>query len=189
MSIADLADALPGETLRPLRWSELRPLIELGAFADDEPFELLEGALVMVLPEGPPHSWGVQGLTRMLARGLPEHLAVRVSHPWVASELSVPGPDVAVVPAAYYGARHPSEALLIIEVSIASLRKDLGVKAGIYAAAGVPEYWVFDPAHRLVHVHTDPVEGRYRSVVQHGDDAVLDAAGVEVRVADILPRA
>lgn len=189
VSIADLAEALPGEALRPLRWSELEPLIALGAFDDDEPFELLEGALVVVLPEGPPHSWGVQVLNRLLARGLPEHLAVRISHPWIASEISVPGPDVAVVPAAYYGAHHPSDALLIVEVSVTSLRKDLGIKATIYAGAGVPEYWVVDPAHRLVHVHARPVEGRYASVVQHGEDAVLDALGVAVPVADILPRA
>lgn len=188
VSLADLASALPDEQLRPLRFSDLTRLIEVGAFDDDQPFELLEGALVMVMPEGAPHSWGVQVLNRLLARQLPEHLAVRISHPWIASEISVPGPDVAVVPAAYYGGHHPSDALLIIEVSMSSLRKDLGIKAGIYARAGVPEYWVVDPAHRLVHVHVDPADGTYRSVVAHSEDAVLDAAGVEVPVAEVLPR-
>jgi len=140
------------------------------------------------MPEGESHSWGVQVLNRLLARQLPESLAVRIGHPWIASEISVPGPDVAVIPAAYYGDRHPSEALLIIEVSVSSLRKDLGIKARIYARADVPEYWVVDPAHRQVHVHTEPTQGGYRSVVRHGDDAVLDAVGVPVAVAEVLPR-
>ncbi len=185
---AELAALLPEETLRPLRWSEVEQLIELGVFDDEERFELLEGVLVVVLPEGPPHAWGVEQLNRILARGLPEHLSVRVGNAWIASETSVPGPDLAVVPRAYHGHRHPSTALLIIEVSLTSLRKDRGIKAEIYAKAGVPEYWVIDVAHEVVHVLTDPREGQYTTAVEHGRAAVLDAIGVPVPIDEVLPR-
>jgi len=189
VSVATLAAELSDEQLRPLRFRELQRLIDDGAFADDDqPFELLEGALVVVMPEGEPHSWGIQVLNRLLTRELGDSPAVRIGHLWIASEISVPGPDVAVIPAAYYGDRHPSEALLVIEVSVSSLSKDLGIKARIYARAGVREYWVVDPAHRQVHLHTEPSQDGYRSVVRHGDDAVLDAVGVPVVVAEVLPR-
>ena len=37
-------------------------------------------------------------------------------------------------------------ALLVIEISVTSRAVDLGRKAAIYAAAGIPEYWVLDLA-------------------------------------------
>jgi Uma2 family endonuclease len=188
LSMSALADLLPDETLRPLRWSDVERLIELGAFDDDERFELLEGVLVVVYPEGPPHAWGVQQLNRILSRGLPDGLSVRVGNAWIASDISVPGPDLAVVPDEYYGDRHPSTALLILEVSQTSLRKDRGIKARIYAEAGVPEYWVVDVAGGVVHVHSDPLDGRYRTITVHGRGAILEAVGVPVPVDDVLPR-
>jgi Uma2 family endonuclease len=66
------------------------------------------------------------------------------------------------------------------------LRKDLGVKARIYAAAGVPEYWVVDVGHGIVHLHREPSVDGYGEVVVHGAGAVLDACGVEVRVGELL---
>ncbi len=39
---------------------------------------------------------------------------------------------------------------LIVEIADATLRTDLGVKAKIYAAHGVPEYWVADVNERSI---------------------------------------
>ncbi len=184
MTLLDIHAELAG-SIRRLRRVEYDRMVELGMF-DDEPIELLEGALVEMSPEGSPHAWLIQEFTWLLARGLPEHLRLRVGNPLAASEWSEPEPDFAVVPVADYRREHPAQAVLLIEISRSSLRKDLGVKARIYAAAGVPEYWVVDVAHGVVHRHREPSAAGYGEVVVHGADAVLDACGVEVRVGELL---
>lgn len=184
MTLLDIHAELAG-LIRPLRRSEYDQMVELGMF-EDEPIELLEGALVEMRPEGSPHAWVIQELTRDLARGLPDHLRLRVGNPLAASEWSEPEPDFAVVPLADYRREHPAQAVLLIEISRSSLRKDLGVKARIYAAAGVPEYWVVDVGHGIVHLHRELSVDGYGEVVVHGAGAVLDACGVEVRVGELL---
>jgi Uncharacterized protein conserved in cyanobacteria len=61
-------------------------------------------------------------------------------------------PDIAWVRPRDYAASRPQagDALLVIEVAETSLRYDLGEKAAVYAAGGVPEYWVVDPAAEVV---------------------------------------
>lgn len=89
---------------------------------------------------------------------------MRVQNPFAALEDSEPLPDFCVVPLANYQDRHPERALLLIEVSESSLRKDRGVKLGIYAENGVPEYWVVNVKTKTIEVHTDPEGARYRTV-------------------------
>jgi Uma2 family endonuclease len=75
--------------------------------------------------------------------------------------------------------RHPTGALLVIEVTSSSATVDRGVKARLYASAGVPEYWIVDVAQRAIEVHRDPdsAQGRYRtSQTLRGDDAVASTA-------------
>ncbi len=173
------------ELVRPLRRAEYDQLVLAGAF-EDERIELLDGVLVEMSPEGTEHAWVIQLLNRHLARGLPDHLALRVAAPWAASDRSEPEPDLAIIPAGDYRRDHPDEAVLVIEVSRSSLVKDLGLKARIYAAAGVPEYWVIDVEASAVHRHTEPSPEGYRSVERHGASATLDAAGVPVRLDELF---
>jgi Uma2 family endonuclease len=101
-----------------------------------------------------------------------------VQLPLVAGEYSEPEPDIAVVPADEPRDRHPERALLVIEVADSTLRLDLIRKARIYAQTGVPVYWVIDVNRHVVHVHTDPTEEGYSSVVEHAGGDTLDACGV-----------
>ncbi|MGF1550105.1 MAG: Uma2 family endonuclease [Sphingomonadaceae bacterium] len=50
---------------------------------------------------------------------------------------------------------------LAVEVSEATLRRDLGPKRDHYAAAGVPHYWVVDLDGRKTHVFAAPAQGGY----------------------------
>jgi Uma2 family endonuclease len=59
---------------------------------------------------------------------------------------------------------HPTYALLIIELAESSLKKDLGLKAKLYARAGIPDYWVVDLNERTIVVHRTPEAGRYTNV-------------------------
>jgi Uma2 family endonuclease len=171
--------------LRPISRAEYDRLLADGWF-EGERIELLEGMLVEMRPEGPEHAWVVQELNRLLATSLPDHLRVRVAHPWVAGDLSEPEPDLAVVPKGDYRRSHPATAVVLIEVSGSSRGKDLGSKTTIYARAGAERYWVIDLVARLVHDHTSPSAGGYERVMQHPFEQTLDVAGIEVCLARIV---
>lgn len=165
--------------------SEYERLVDLGLL-DDAPVELLEGMLVEMSPEGPRHRWVIDLLADHLTHALPRQWLVAAGHPWIAGDVSLPEPDLAIVPRARYERRHPDEALLLVEVAHSSLRKDLTAKATLYAAAGAPTYWVIDLTRDVVHVHTDPTPEGYRSVVEQPFDDPLDVAGVRVVLSELL---
>lgn len=185
MSVAVAGE--PGIVLRPLRRVEYERLVEDGLLGDDEPVELLEGAIVEMMTEGPRHRWLIDGLQDHLSWNLSRSLRVTTGHPFAAGDLSEPEPDLAVIRRGSYGPdRHPDTALLLIEVAHSSLPKDLGIKVRVYAAAGVPEYWVVDLVHDIVHVFSDPSARGYARHVEHTFDEALDAVGVAVVIRDLL---
>jgi Uma2 family endonuclease len=168
---------LEPEQIRPLRRAEFDRMVEAGILDRDERIELLRGALVAMSPQGARHADCAARLTEILIRALPEAVQVRCQLPFAASEISEPEPDVAVYPRASYSSGHPENALLIVEIADASLRKDRGVKAEIYAEAGVPEYWIVDLVHGVVEVRTVPRDGHYtRTMTFSGEDEVTPVA-------------
>lgn len=173
-------------TVRPLRRVEYDLLVEQGAFDEDERIELLDGELVEMSPQKVPHARVVETLNERLMPALAGTARVRTQLPFAAGEHSEPEPDVAVVPADAPRDRHPAVALHIIEVADTSLTLDLGRKARIYAAAGVPVYWVIDPGVPAVHVHGEPTSDGYDSIQVHGLDTELDACGVTLRLRELL---
>ncbi len=165
-------------------------------FLDDGRYELLEGEIVRAVPPGEPHTF-----TNMLAlRALVARYGwqrVRTGGALAASPISEPIPDVAVVrqPGEAYvtrGIPDGPEFVLVVEVSDSSTWRDLGQKARIYAAAGVPQYWVVDLTRRVVVVHREPSESGYAATVEVGVDGVIEAPGANgnpapIAVADLLP--
>ena len=55
-----------------------------------------------------------------------------------------------------YAGAHPATAPLVVEVANSSLRLDRRIKAGLYARAGVPEYWIVNLVDGVLEVHRDP---------------------------------
>ena len=187
-SVALLADLVAPERLRPIRRSEFERMVEEGLFRDER-VELLQGVLVEMSPQGTRHAAIVQRLTTLLVPPLVERAAVRIQLPLAASMDSLPEPDVAVVATGDYDQAHPTTAFLVIEVAESSLNKDRLVKAALYAAAGVQEYWIVDLLASVVAVHTDPVSGRYSREISFrpGDTLRLRAfADLEIQVAEVL---
>jgi Uma2 family endonuclease len=65
------------------------------------------------------------------------------------------------------------------------------VKAALYAAAGVPEYWIVNLVDRCVEVHREPdaAARRYRTTALAGQDDDLASTAVpeiRIRVSDLL---
>lgn len=73
-------------------------------------------------------------------------------------------PDISVVDKKLPKTEHPSTAHLVIEVADSSVRCDRIVKAPLYAAAGVTEYWLIDTAREQVEVFSGL---RHRSYAKH----------------------
>jgi Uma2 family endonuclease len=185
----DLENLAPG-TLRPLKRVEYERMVREGLFVDER-IELLDGFLVVMTPIGGPHAEAVDRLTELLVSALKGRARVRVQGPFAASDDSEPEPDLAIYPLQDYTDQHPSQALLVIEVADSSLRKDRGIKAPLYASAGVPEYWIVDVEGRAFEIYSAPVGGRYTHTAHRGlgdHIAVPSFHDVIVDVASILSR-
>lgn len=183
------ADAIESRSLRPLLRTEYERLVELGCF-EDERLELLNGFLVRMSPQKAPHATAVSKLTELLVPACLGRARVRIQLPLIAGDDSEPEPDAAIVDLGDYSEEHPATALLVIEVADSSLPKDREVKAPLYAAAGIPEYWIVNLDERCVEVCRDPFAGRYRTAFTVApDDRVRCVAlpQVDLLVADLLP--
>jgi Uma2 family endonuclease len=164
-----LADTSPlsAEQVRPLRRAEYDRLVEQGCF-DDERVELLHGILVTMSPQGPRHATVIEKLNMLLAPAMLGRASVRVQSPLAASEDSEPEPDLAVVSLGPRPEGHPATAFLAIEVAQTSIAKDRRIKAGIYAASGVIEYWIVNLPEDCVEIHTEIENGTYRQCRRAG---------------------
>ncbi|MBI3183109.1 MAG: Uma2 family endonuclease [Myxococcales bacterium] len=177
------------ERFRPIRRSEYDRMVDLGLF-DGERVELLQGVLVQMSPQGAAHAHAVRRLMATLVPVLAGRAIVQAQLPLAASEESVPEPDLAVVPLGDYSRSHPSSANWVIEVADSSIQKDRYVKSEIYAAAGVPEYWLVDLMERTVEVRTAPSGGRYTHLTTHRAGETLSPAAfpdVKIDLGEILP--
>ena len=173
---------------RGLSRERYEAMVDAGVL-EGAPVELLEGVLVEVSPQGPRYGNIIALLNRHLARNLPEPWIVRPQLPLSAGEWSVPEPDLAV--ALLDRDAHPTTAVLAVEVAVSSQRGDLSVKARVYGATGVTQYWVVDVPRREVVVHTGPRPGGYTSVVRQPWSEPLTVPvddGMPVDLAALLDR-
>lgn len=174
----------PDVKLWPLTVADVDRMVADGSLGEDDRVELLDGVLVEVSPQSPEHSAVLSALIMLLVPpAAAQDLSLLSQAPLlVARQSSRPEPDVAVVRRPEPG-RHPSEALLVVEIAISSRQLDLNAKAAIYAEAGVPDYWVVDVAAREVVVHREPAAGRYALIRRVREGEVVDAALLPVTVA------
>lgn len=131
--------------------------------------ELLRGVVIEKMSKSPLHVFLVRLLFKWLDDNLPDGFYVRKEEPLTLSD-SEPEPDIAAVQGTLDDHRraHPTTAELVIEVVIASLELDRE-KAAVYAAAGVPEYWIVIPAEQVIEVYTSPSADGYASMRRHED--------------------
>jgi len=159
--------AIAPDTVRPMSVDEYMQLAEHGAF-DDEKVELLGGVVVVMSAQGDEHRHLVTLLTRLLARRLTDEFMVTPQCTYRLSQHSAPEPDFAVVTAASVW-NAPQCAVWMIEVAYTSQHKDRGIKALLYAAGGIPEYWVIDAKTMTVDIQREPSPDGYRSITRHGE--------------------
>ncbi len=184
----DLALLAP-ERLRLLRRSEYDQMVEAGLFAHER-VELLHGFIVEMSPIGTQHCECVDRLAELFMTTLHGKARVRIQGSFAASDDSEPEPDLGIYPLRDYSLEHPSTALLLIEVADTSLSKDRYIKSDLYAAVGVPEYWIVDLNAELVEVRRASVGGVYTITSSHGRGERLAPVAfpqLQISVDDVLP--
>lgn len=192
------AQPTPPAYPRHLKWTaeEFNRVNATGVWEGRRAF-LIDGVIWEQGPMNPPHAAGVRRLTAVLSRHTLAGHCFQSQLPVMFDAITELIPDGAVVPGEEgdYDNAHPTQALLVAEVSDTTLQFDRATKAELYAAAGVPTYWVVDLGNRLLHVFTDPEPlppggTAYRSRVELRDaDTVAGPDGRPVLVAALLPPA
>jgi Uma2 family endonuclease len=144
---------------------EYHTMIRAGILTPDDQVELLDGEIINMSPQYPPHAATTQRTFNYLFKKLMDRAFLRMQLPITLSRLSEPEPDIAVVRIVpdEYSDRHPiiKDIFLIIEVADATLNRDCGKKARIYANAKIPEYWVLDVNEKQIYVFRRPENGIY----------------------------
>lgn len=200
-----IAETRPG--IERLTVDQFHRMIDSGILREGEPIELIDGILVRKdssdiggdpMIHGPKHALCVQRLKELDVQARLHGYHLRQQLPLVLSDNREPEPDVAIVRGTveHYQDHHPTaqDCLLAIEVSDSSLEYDRTVKGPVYAAAGIPVYWIVNIRERQIEVYRSPIltEKRYslRTDFRPGDTATLEFGpdiSVGVPVYDILP--
>jgi Uma2 family endonuclease len=173
-------------------------LIATGFFTKHDDVHLINGYVVNRMAESPEHGAVCDVIRRTMEVIL---LAVAGWHARgqnglkIPSQVSIPRPDLAIVRGDWrdYLNRYPEsrDTALVVEVSVSSLDEDRAM-ADIYAAGGVPVYWIVNVDDGQVEVYSDPGPSGYQSheVLAPGHVLSVMVNGVEVGeipVSDILP--
>lgn len=175
-------------------------MIAAGILTEDDRVQLLEGEIVCMTPIGPVHRYAVVAVNEALSSLIPREWKVLIQQP-ITLAASEPEPDLSVVrsEAALALDRHPGAAdtAIIVEVADSSLPLDRNRKQAIYAAAGIPEYWIVNLAQHCIEVYRAPAAagGRPNYSVRHefrdADAVPVCIAGQEVgkiAVPEIVPK-
>jgi Uma2 family endonuclease len=174
-------------------------MVTAGAFGPEDRVELLDGVLIAHEPQSSRHASAVALTRAALEKAFGRGYHVREEKPLALDPLSEPEPDIVVIrgtPRDYRNA-HPSTPLVVVEVADSSLRFDRRDKGGIYARAGVPDYWLLNLLDDVLEVYREPVRApsspsgfKYRSVklLRRGATvSPLAAPRRRIRIADLLP--
>jgi Uma2 family endonuclease len=189
-----------GLVLYRLTVRQFEKMIDAGVFPEGAHVELIRGMLVDKMTKNDPHDYAVGFLGDCLRGILPAGWFVREEKSLKLGIWSRPEPDLIVVRGQHgdYRARTPQapDIGLLIEVADSSYPKDHIAKLRLYAAWGIPAYWIVNIPGRRVEVYGNPT-GRgkaacYRDAQTFGADAdvpvVIDGQEIgRVAVRDLLP--
>jgi len=144
---------------------QLEVMTALGAFASLPRIELRDGVLCQVNSQYRPHLLAkttVYDALRDALRAMGSALGVASEGSVRVGDREVPMPDVIVWDVHRGAGAVPVEYVrLVVEVSDTTLAEDIGRKREIYAAGGIPEYWVVDLPGQAIRQYWAPGDGGY----------------------------
>jgi Uma2 family endonuclease len=185
---------------QPRRWTcaEFHQLGDMGWFEGRRAM-LIEGEILDMPGPNPPHATITTKVDNTLRRYFAKGYVIRNQSPLVLGQSTDPEPDLAVVAGElmdFYSA-HPTTAALVIEVSDSTLTFDTTLKARLYAAAKVADYWVVDLVEKRLIVYRNPQPdpgqpfaakyGQVQMLKPPHVVAPLCEPGLSIPVAELLP--
>jgi Uma2 family endonuclease len=172
---------------------EYHQMAEAGILGEDDRVELINGEIVEMPPIGENHFGEVNRFTTMFVQWFAGRAVVHIQNPIRLGQRIEPQPDVVLLRhrADFYRGKfpEPEDALLVVEVAESSLGYDRTTKEGLYAQAGIVEYWVVNLIDNEIVVYRDPGKTRYRSMqtLKSGDTITpVSFPDVTIAVADLL---
>jgi Uma2 family endonuclease len=139
---------------------DLPGLDRAGVLGPEERIELVGGDLLSMTPTGARHGAGVARATRTLIQTVGVRAVTWIQSSIRLDEHTAPQPDIVLLRPRedFYAARLPEagDVLLVVEIADSSVAYDRSVKAALYAAAGLPEYWLLDLDGDCLLVHAAP---------------------------------
>jgi Uma2 family endonuclease len=173
-----------------LRVEDYLLLDQSGAFDGFAKTELIEGEIIVLSPQHRPHWYAKNELGYRLRRAVEElalPLYVGIEGSVLLSAHDLPEPDIVITDDPVGSGSIPVASVrLLVEVADSSSRIDLGRKPTVYAAAGIPEYWVADVNARAIHQMWQPQEGSYTQLRVVPFDEPMLAATIEGLTVDTV---
>lgn len=185
------------------RWNadEFYRMLDLGFFRHlNDRVELVDGTIIQMPPQKNFHSMGIGLCEEALKSAFGSDYWVRVQMSLDLNPYSVVDPDLAIIAGAlrtHDPAQNPASALLVVEVSLSTVRYDRRVKGSLYAAAGIEDYWILNLVKRQLEIRRRPgpdvsqkFKHRYRNVsILSANDVAIPLAAPQTRiaVADLFP--
>lgn len=173
---------------------EYYKLAEQGILGPEERTELIYGRIIKRMsPMSRPHSLSIIKTADALQDAFGHQSAVEQQMPLHVERGLEPEPDVMVLRGLstdYTDAPFSTDVLLLVEVSLSTLRYDRNTKATIYAENTIADYWLVNVNSRTLEVRRQPENGTYLSLTVYNEQDVvapLAAPNAFVRVADLLP--
>jgi len=159
--------------LNPVKFTveQYHLMYEAGIFGDEDRYELINGEIITMSPIGRKHGAYVNRLVAAFTQKLGDRIVLSVQNSILLADRSQPQPDLAILKYRddFYeeALPIPADILLIIEVADSSLEYDRDVKAPLYAAAGIPEMWLFDVNTKIITSFTQPSELGYKQIYRY----------------------
>ena len=168
MTLDDLEDRIMTVVRRHYRFTvaDFVRLHEIRIFDEDDRVELIDGRVIELHPMSGPHVWTSGLVNRQVCRQTDDDLLVSINNPVVLRFDSLSLADLTLVRSPYNPAGLPTavDVVLVGEIADLSLEYDRDAKLPLYAAAGIPEAWLFNLVAYRIERHSDPGPDGYRTV-------------------------
>jgi Uma2 family endonuclease len=158
-------------------------------------YEIIDGEIILKMPQNYPRTAAINRLFAYAIRLVSGELdrirsQTNITVPDADSETSRPEPDMVILREPLRRVPAGEDVLLAVEVSDTTLAEDLGFKIGLYARAGIEEYWVLDLPRRRLIAFRDPEGGVYQRREEFPEDSTVTpefAPESEISLAELLP--
>jgi Uma2 family endonuclease len=158
-------DRMVNTQVRPITIDDYHRMIETGIIHEGEHIELISGQIFNMAAKGTRHTVANNELMSELFLLLGRKAKIRCQDPITLPNNSEPEPDIVIarLRSDNYVNSHPvpADLILVIEVADSTLSFDRNIKAPLYAAAGISEYWIVNLVENRLEIYSQPEGSLY----------------------------